>query len=167
MVKNNNTGFTLIELLVVVLIVGILSAVALPQYSTAVEKSRSAEALSLMNAIAGAAERYCFQKDYWPSNLNQLDLEVPAITASGGSSSFGGKSFAISTTGGGFSCTSTSNTYTIKATRRDINYVLETRLQVDADTDTIVAKRYCSFTGDKGEKFCNAITNGHNDDGKF
>lgn len=47
----NKRGFTLIELLVVVLIIGILSAVALPQYNKAVEKSRAAEAKTMLSSL--------------------------------------------------------------------------------------------------------------------
>ena len=54
----NNKGFTLIELLVVVLIIGILSAIALPQYETAVEKARLTEGLINAKAIVDATQRY-------------------------------------------------------------------------------------------------------------
>ena len=57
--RRNIGGFTLIELLVVVLIIGILSAVALPSYTKAVERSRVAEAELMLRSLRDAQAR-CF-----------------------------------------------------------------------------------------------------------
>ena len=57
-------GFTLIELLVVVMILGILSSIALPQYRRSVERARVAEALTLMRAVYDSRERVAWERQY-------------------------------------------------------------------------------------------------------
>ena len=73
----NKQAFTLIELLVVVLIIGILAAVALPQYQKAVEKSRSAQALTLLKSVLSATNAYHLANGSWPSSFDELAVDIP------------------------------------------------------------------------------------------
>ena len=77
---NNRQGFTLIELLVVVLIMGILASVAMPQYFKSVEKSRAAEATSVLSSIASAQERAYMQKGTYVTSLADLDVGVSNLS---------------------------------------------------------------------------------------
>ena len=74
----NLMGFTLIELLVVVLIIGILAAVALPQYQKAVEKSRVATVLAAIKPIVDAEETYYLANGQYTTDIDSLGVDLPA-----------------------------------------------------------------------------------------
>ena len=78
--KNNKKGFTLIELLVVVLILGILAAMAMPQYFKAVERSRMSEAVSLLSSIASAQQRKYLQINKYAGTFAGLDVAPAGVT---------------------------------------------------------------------------------------
>ena len=73
-------GFTLIELLVVVLIIGILAAMAMPQYFKAVERSRMAEAITLMDSIAKSQRRKFMQTNRYANRFEGLDVSPKGAT---------------------------------------------------------------------------------------
>ncbi len=80
MIKNNNKGFTLIELLVVVLIIGILAAMAMPQYFKAMERSRMTEAVTLLANMAQAQQRKYMQTNAYAKNFSSLDVTLKGAT---------------------------------------------------------------------------------------
>lgn len=75
-------GFALIEVLVVVLIIGILAAVALPQYQFAVDKSRFAPYLTLANSIGNAEQLYFLANGTYTNQLSQLDIDLTKVCPS-------------------------------------------------------------------------------------
>lgn len=76
----NNKAFTLIELLVVVLIIGILAAVALPQYQKAVWKSRTAQLYAAVKAISTAQEAYFMANGTYATRFDELDIAFDNLT---------------------------------------------------------------------------------------
>ena len=73
--EKNSKGFSLIEVLVIVLIIGILSAIALPMYRFSVERSRAVNSIATLNQIAKAQLAQKALKGSYSATMGPLALE--------------------------------------------------------------------------------------------
>ncbi len=79
-----NAGFTLVELIIVVIVIGILAAVGMPQYTKAIEKARGAEASAgLQNIQQGEKIYFANNEKYLISASDELtDTEETTLDVS-------------------------------------------------------------------------------------
>ncbi len=155
----DKSGFTLIEMLVVVLIIGILAGIALPQYTLAVEKARSAEALMNLATIKREIQFYITANGLPTDSVSYKDFATVELSGGewyNGGYIYGTKNFPyydITIAGdGGF----------IEIQRDDIYSILCTQLEYAGyNDDTQMSDGwYCSCitqTNDKGRKICKTI----------
>ncbi|OKH55467.1 general secretion pathway protein GspH [Calothrix sp. HK-06] len=81
--KKEDEGFTLIELLVVIIIIGILSAIALPAFLNQANKARASEAKTIVGSLNRAQQAFILEKQFFvttQADFNNLELGVRTQT---------------------------------------------------------------------------------------
>jgi type IV pilus assembly protein PilA len=80
--KKENEGFTLIELLVVIIIIGILSAIALPSFLNQASKAKQTEAKTFVGAVNRAQQTYRIENTSFATDIASLQVNLPNSTDS-------------------------------------------------------------------------------------
>ena len=74
--KYNRKGFTLVEVLIVVIIIGILASIGIPQFADSIEKAKGGEARAGLGHIQTGEKIYYAEKEYYTTNLSDLDINL-------------------------------------------------------------------------------------------
>lgn len=147
-----NKGFTLIELLVVVLIIGILSSVALPQYTMAVEKARATEVFTVVAAMRKNYEMCnymgeCTQEMYFgdcgmkPKSVTGNDSDYNTLV---------GNNFQFAATPFGFAAFWDKKV-------SDVNSADYAFAWMPRSNNNEIDQLICTSNTDKGKKFCKSL----------
>ena len=164
---NTKKGFTLIELLVVVLIIGILAAMAMPQYFKAVERSRMTEADQLLSSIAQAQQRKYLQINKYSTDFGVLDVAPKGAAGTtfytkGDPVKGGGNGFAVTLSGTDYDLGSATATRVAANNDGTLQYKYSLSRKYASDKTT------CTAGNDNGASLCSdfcgiadPITNGN------
>lgn len=79
--KKNEEGFTLIELLVVIIIIGILSAIALPSFLNQANKAKQSEAKTYVGSMNRGQQAYYTENSAFAPAITDLGIGVSSSTA--------------------------------------------------------------------------------------
>ena len=80
---NNNKGFSLIELMIVVAIIGILSAIAIPQFYAYRTRAYNSVAASDLKSLQTAFEVYFNDNDQYPASIEITNAPIAVVAAAG------------------------------------------------------------------------------------
>jgi prepilin-type N-terminal cleavage/methylation domain-containing protein len=79
--KNGREAFTMMEVMVSILLIGVLASLAIPKYTSSMEKVRAADGFQILGALMKAQKSYFFENQaYANPPITNLDITIPLST---------------------------------------------------------------------------------------
>lgn len=78
-INRENNGFTLIEIIVTIVVLGVLMSLAIPRYSSVLEKTKAAEGAQILSTVLAAQKLFEFESGSLAINPDDLEIDTTAL----------------------------------------------------------------------------------------